>query len=670
MSQNSQPAPTSITSVLHEDRVFPPPAEFAAAARIGSMDEYRRLYQESVDSPDQFWARQAREELVWVAPWSEVLQWHEPFAKWFVGGQLNVSANCLDRHLNTPTANKAALIWEGEPAGSGRPGEERTLTYKQLHREVCLFGNVLKRNGIKKGDRVLIYLPMVPEAAIAMLACARVGAVHSVVFGGFSAQSVADRIADSQAKMVITADGGFRRGAIVQLKKNVDEALTLQDAQGHRLARSVQKVIVLHRAENEVHITEGRDVWWHRELDYVNAHCPPEPVDSEHPLFILYTSGSTGKPKGILHTTAGYLLGSKLTCKLVFDLKETDVYWCTADVGWVTGHSYVVYGPLANGATSLMYEGAPNFPEPDRFWRIIEKYGVTILYTAPTAIRAFMKWGTAWPARHDLSSLRLLGTVGEPINPEAWIWYHEVIGGKRCPIVDTWWQTETGAIMITPLPGAISAKPGSATLPFFGIVPEVVDDRGQPVPADTGGKLVVRRPWPSMLRGLWGDPQRYREVYWSEVSGSYFTGDGCRRDKDGYFWIVGRIDDVLNVAGHRIGTAEVESAIVSNSKVAEAAVVGRLDDLKGQALVAFVTLKAGIKADPALREELRNHVAKEIGPVAKPDDIRFAEALPKTRSGKIMRRLLKQVASGSEIRGDTTTLEDFSVLTRLSQSEE
>ncbi|MEW6160866.1 MAG: acetate--CoA ligase, partial [Verrucomicrobiota bacterium] len=602
--------------------------------------------------------------------WKRVLVWKVPFAKWFVGGQLNVSYNCLDRHLNTPTANKAALVWEGEPAGPGKPGEERTLTYKQLHREVCLFANILKRNGIRKGDRVIIYLPMVPEAAIAMLACARIGAVHSVVFGGFSAQSVADRIHDSQAKMVITADGGFRRGAIVQLKKNVDDALTIKDAEGQLLAKTIEKVIVLRRAGNEVHIEEGRDVWWHRELEYVTPDCPAEKLDSEAPLFILYTSGSTGKPKGILHTTGGYLLGAKLTHKYVFDIKETDVYWCTADVGWVTGHSYVVYGPLANGATSLMYEGAPNFPEPDRFWRIVAKYGVTIMYTAPTAIRAFMKWGIEWPKKHDLSSLRLLGTVGEPINPEAWIWYHEIIGGKRCPIVDTWWQTETGGIMITPLPGATPTKPGSATLPFFGILPEVVDDKGRPVPRNTGGKLVIRKPWPSMLRGIWGDPQRYKEIYWSEVKNSYFTGDGCRQDEEGYFWIVGRIDDVLNVAGHRIGTAEVESALVSNPKVAEAAVVGRPDELKGQALVAFVTLKGNVHATPELRGELRDHVAKEIGPVAKPDDIRFAEALPKTRSGKIMRRLLKQIAAGGEIKGDTTTLEDFNVLARLSQTEE
>jgi acetyl-CoA synthetase len=662
--------PSSITSVLTENRVFHPPKEFSKRTRITSLAQYRKLYNESIRSPDKFWASQAKQELTWFKPWKKVLEWKEPFAKWFVGGQLNVSHNCLDRHLGTATANKAALIWEGEPAGPDKPGEQRTFTYKQLHREVCLFANVLKRNGIKKGDRVLIYLPMVPEAAIAMLACTRIGAVHSVVFGGFSAQSVADRINDSQAKLVITADGGFRRGAVVPLKQNVDEALLLKDAQGHLLARTIEKVIVLRRAQSPVQLEEGRDIWWHEELKRVNADCPPAKMDSEAPLFILYTSGSTGKPKGILHTTAGYLLFCKLTTKYVFDLREEDIYWCTADVGWVTGHSYVVYGPLANGATSLMYEGAPNFPEPDRFWSIVEKYGVTILYTAPTAIRAFMKWGVEWPGKHNLTSLRLLGTVGEPINPEAWIWYHEVIGGKRCPIVDTWWQTETGGILITPLPGATPTKPGSATLPFFGIVPEVVDDKGKAVPRNSGGKLVLRKPWPSMLRGLWGDPQRYKDVYWSEVKGSYFTGDGARQDKDGYFWIVGRIDDVLNVAGHRIGTAEVESALVSHRKVAEAAVVGRPDELKGQALVAFVTVKSGVPTDGSLRDELRQHVAKEIGPVAKPDDIRFAEALPKTRSGKIMRRLLKQIACGGEIKGDTTTLEDLNVLAKLSAAEE
>jgi acetyl-CoA synthetase len=668
MPANEQPV--GITSVSTENRVFKPSKAFSQNARVPSIAQYLKLYNESVRAPEKFWDKQAKAELVWFKPWRKVLEWKVPFAKWFIGGQLNVSYNCLDKWLQTPHANKAALIWEGEPAAPGKPGEERTLTYKQLHREVCLFANVLKRNGIKKGDRIIIYLPMVPEAAIAMLACTRIGAVHSVVFGGFSAQSVADRIFDSQAKMVITSDGGFRRGAVVPLKKNVDDALALKDAQGHELAKTIEHVIVLRRSGNEINFQAGRDLWWHEELANVDADCPAEKMDSEAPLFILYTSGSTGKPKGILHTTGGYLLGAKMSTKYVFDLREDDIYWCTADVGWVTGHSYVVYGPLANGATSLMYEGAPNFPEPDRFWRIVEKYGVTILYTAPTAIRAFMKWGVEWPKKHDLSSLRLLGTVGEPINPEAWIWYHEHIGGKRCPIVDTWWQTETGGIMITPLPGATPTKPGSATLPFFGVVPEVVDDKGKPVPKNSGGKLVVRKPWPSMLRGIWGDPVRYKEVYWTEVPGSYFTGDGCRQDKDGYFWIVGRIDDVLNVAGHRIGTAEVESAIVSNSKVAEAAVVGRADDLKGQALVAFVTLKGGVKADPRLRDEIRNHVAKEIGPVAKPDDIRFAEMLPKTRSGKIMRRLLKQIAAGGEIKGDTTTLEDFSVLAKLSSNDE
>ncbi len=660
---------TGIESVLREKRVFPPPKQFSKKAHIRSLAQYRKSYRESVASPEKFWGRQARQELVWFKPWKKVLEWHEPFAKWFVGGQLNVSLNCLDRHLGTATANKAALIWEGEPAGPGKPGEERTLTYKQLHYEVCRFANVLKRHGLKKGDRVLIYLPMVPEAAIAMLACARIGAVHSVVFGGFSAQSVADRIQDSQARLVITADGGFRRGTVVPLKQSVDEALALKDAQGELLARTIQGVIVLRRANNEVQIQAGRDFWWHEEIASADAHCAPEKLDSESPLFILYTSGSTGKPKGILHTTAGYLLYAKLTTKYVFDLREEDVYWCTADVGWVTGHSYVVYGPLANGATSLMYEGAPNFPEPDRFWSIVEKYGVTVLYTAPTAIRAFMKWGVEWPQKHDLSSLRLLGTVGEPINPEAWIWYHEIIGRKRCPIVDTWWQTETGGILITPLPGATPTKPGSATLPFFGIVPEVVGDDGKAVPRNSGGKLVIRKPWPGMLRGLWGDPERYQSVYWDEVKGSYFTGDGSRQDKDGYFWIVGRIDDVLNVAGHRIGTAEVESALVSHPKVAEAAVVGRPDALKGQALVAFVTLKGNFQPDHSLREELRQHVAKEIGPVAKPDDIRFSEALPKTRSGKIMRRLLKQIAAGTEIKGDTTTLEDLNVLARLAIAE-
>ena len=653
-----------IQSVLNEKRVFPPASGFSARAHLKSMEDYQRLYDESVNDPEGFWARMAKQELVWSKPWEKVLDWQVPFAKWFVGGQLNVTYNCLDRHLATPIADKAALVWEGEP------GEERTLTYRQLHSEVCRFANVLKEQGIQAGDRVLIYMPMVPEAAVAMLGCARIGAVHSVVFGGFSAHSVADRIFDSQAKLVITADGGYRRGAVVALKQNVDEALTLKNPQGELLTRTIERVIVLRRTGSEVAWQGGRDVWWHEAMARVSDQCPAEPMDSEAPLFILYTSGSTGKPKGILHTTGGYLLYTKLTSRYVFDLQDQDIYWCTADVGWVTGHSYVVYGPLANGATSLMYEGAPNFPEPDRFWRIIAKHKVTILYTAPTAIRAFMKWGTEWPAKHDLTSLRLLGSVGEPINPEAWMWYQEHIGGNRCPIVDTWWQTETGGIMITPLPGLTPTKPGSATLPFFGIVPEVVDDQGNEVPRNSGGKLIIRKPWPSMLRGLWGDPRRYESVYWTEVPGSYFTGDGCRRDHDGYYWIVGRIDDVLNVAGHRIGTAEVESALVSHRDVAEAAVVGRPDALKGQALVAFVTVKSGILPTPKLREDLRQHVAKEIGPVAKPDDIRFAEALPKTRSGKIMRRLLKQIASGAEIKGDTTTLEDLNVLAKLAGPDE
>tara|TARA_B000000565_G_scaffold231173_1_gene189843 strand:- start:413 stop:1948 length:1536 start_codon:yes stop_codon:yes gene_type:complete len=510
---------------------------------------------------------------------------------------------------------------------------------------------------------------MVPEAAVAMLACSRMGAIHSVVFGGFSAQSVADRIQDSQAKMILTSDGGYRRGGVVPLKENVDNALKIK-VKGKSITRSIESVIVLRRTENKVTMKKGRDFWWHEEVSKASPICPPAKLSSEHPLFILYTSGSTGKPKGILHTTAGYLLGAKLTSKYVFDLKDDDVYWCTADIGWITGHSYIIYGPLANGATILMYEGAPNWPEPDRFWNIVAKHQVSILYTAPTAIRAFMKWGEQWPAKHDLSSLRLLGTVGEPINPEAWMWYHRVIGQGRCPIVDTWWQTETGSIMITPLPGATPTKPGTATLPFFGIQPEVVDDAGKAVPKNTGGKLVVRQPWPSMLRGIWGDPKRFVETYWSEVKGSYFTGDGVRQDKDGYFWIVGRIDDVLNVSGHRIGTAEVESALVSHPKVAEAAVVGRPDEIKGQALVAFVTLKGSVKANASLREELRQHVGKEIGPVAKPDNIRFADALPKTRSGKIMRRLLKQIAAGNtQVQGDTSTLEDISVIAQLSKDE-
>jgi len=646
-----------IESHLVEKRVFKPSKNFAKNARIKSLAQYRRMYRESIRQPAKFWAREAS-ELVWRTRWKKVLEWKPPFAKWFVGGKLNISENCLDRHLNPEQfrGNKAAIIWEGEP------GDKRTLTYQQLHREVCRFANVLKRNNIKKGDRVIIYLPNIPEAAIAMLACARIGAVHSVVFGGFSSESIRDRIMDSGAIAVVTADGAYRRGGIVPLKKNVDDAL--------RDGTSVKRVIVFRRAGNDIHIKEDRDVWWHRELDYVNAHCPAVSLDSEHPLYLLYTSGSTGKPKGILHTTGGYLVGAYSTMKYVFDIRDEDIFWCTADVGWVTGHSYIVYGPLAIGATVVMYEGAPNWPEPNRFWKIIEEYRVNILYTAPTAIRAFIRWGDEWVAKHDLSSLRLLGSVGEPINPEAWMWYYKTIGGERCPIVDTWWQTETGTILIAPLPGAIPTKPGSATLPFFSVDPAIVDDKGREVGPNIGGKLIIRRPWPSMLRTIYGDKNRYRQQYWSEFKGNYLTGDGARRDEDGYFWIVGRIDDVLNVAGHRLGTSEIESALVSHARVAEAAVVGRPDELKGQAVVAFVTLKTGVDATRALKEELRDHVGVQIGAIAKPDEVRFAEALPKTRSGKIMRRLLKEIAGGAKVTGDTTTLEDFSVLAKLAESEE
>ena len=644
----------NIESHLIEKRVFKASKEFGENARIKSLAQYRKMYRESIRSPDRFWAREAK-ELVWHKSWKKVLEWKAPFAKWFVGGQLNLSENCLDRHLAGPRRNKAAIIWEGEP------GEKRTLTYQQLHREVCRFANVLKRNKIKKGDRVIIYLPTTPEAAIAMLACARIGAVHSVVFGGFSADSIRGRIADSGAIALITADGSYRRGAIVPLKNNVDHALNGDT--------SIKRVIVFRRAGNEIHMEEGRDVWWHRELEYVDANCEPVAVDSEHPLFILYTSGSTGKPKGILHTTGGYLLGIYTTTKYVFDIREEDLFWCTADVGWVTGHSYVVYGPLSLGATTLMYEGAPNWPEPDRFWRIIEDYRVTILYTAPTAIRAFIRWGDDWVKKHDLSSLRLLGSVGEPINPEAWMWYYKTIGGRRCPIVDTWWQTETGSILITPLPGAIPTKPGSATLPFFGVDAAVVDARGEEVGANVGGKLIIRKPWPSMLRTIYGDKERYRKQYWGEFKGRYLTGDGARRDEEGYFWIVGRIDDVLNVAGHRLGTSEIESALVAHAHVAEAAVVGRPDEMKGQAVVAFVTLKGSATPSSGLKAELRDHVGEHIGAIARPDEVRFAEALPKTRSGKIMRRLLKEIAGGKTVTGDTTTLEDFGVLAKLSEEE-
>ncbi len=644
----------NITSVLKETRQFPPSAEFVAQAHVNS-EERDRLAAWAQSDPDAFWAEQAR-SLHWFTPWTQVLDWSDaPHAKWFVGATINASDNCLDRHLAT-RGNKAAIVWEGEP------GDSRTLTYSQLHREVCKFANALKAMGVGKGDRVTIYMPMVPEAAVAMLACARIGAMHSVVFGGFSADAVADRNNDAQSKLVITADGGWRRGKVVPLKANVDQAL--------EKSPSVQKCVVLNRCNTAVEMKAGRDVWWHDVMASASEDCPAEPLDSEHPLFILYTSGSTGKPKGVLHTTGGYLLGASLTHKWVFDIKENDVYWCTADVGWITGHSYIVYGPLCNGSTVVMYEGAPNQPREDRFWAIIAKYRVTVFYTAPTAIRAFIKWGDDHPKRHDLSSLRLLGSVGEPINPEAWMWYHTVIGGGRCPIVDTWWQTETGAIMISPLPGALATKPGSATKPLPGIQAEVVDKAGHPVPANAGGFLVVKRPWPSMMRTIYGDPERFKATYWSNYAGIYFTADGARQDDDGYIWVMGRVDDVLNVSGHRLSTMEVESALVGHAKVAEAAVVGRPDDLKGEGIVCFVTLKQGNAPTDELKTELKAHVVHHIGALARPDDIKFTEALPKTRSGKIMRRFLRDVAAGRQSTGDATTLEDYSVLAKLREDDE
>ena len=643
-----------LDTVMHEARKFAPPAEFAARAKIPSLAAYEKLWQEAAADLEGFWGKLAA-ELHWFKPFDKVLEWNEPFAKWFVGGKTNASYNCLDAHLATPRADKTALIWEGES------GDTRVLTYRMLHQEVCKFANALKGLGIQAGDVVSIYMPMVPELAIAMLACARIGAVHSVIFGGFSSEAIADRNNDASAKLVITADGGWRRGGKLALKKNVDAAL--------EKSPTVKHCIVVKRTGDELDMRQGRDHWWHELVQDASADCPAAPLDSEHPLFILYTSGSTGKPKGIKHTTAGYNLYVKKTTEWVFDLRDEDVFWCTADCGWVTGHSYVVYGPLSAGATVLMYEGAPNWPQEDRFWELVEKYRVTIFYTAPTAIRAFIKWGDAWVDKHDLSSLRLLGTVGEGINPEAWMWYHRKIGQERCPIVDTWWQTETGGIMMSPLPGAIAAKPGSCTKPLPGIVPAIVDERGQPVEAGAGGWLVIKHPWPGMLRGIWGDDQRYKEQYWSKVPHCYLAGDNARCDKDGYYWIMGRIDDVLNVSGHRLSTIEIESALVSHPRVAEAAAVGRPDELKGEAVAVFVTLKSG-QADDKLREELRRHVRKEIGALAQPDDVRFTNALPKTRSGKIMRRLLRDIAAGKETAGDTSTLEDFSVLAKLRDDEE
>ncbi|MDB9402712.1 acetate--CoA ligase [Microcystis sp. CS-574] len=650
----------AIESILQENRLFPPSAEFAQNATIKSFEEYQQLYAKAKADPQAFWAQLAEKELHWFEKWSETLDWQPPFAKWFVNGKINICYNCIDRHLTTWRRNKAAIIWEGEP------GDSRTITYEQLHREVCQFANALKELGVKKGDVVGIYLPMIPEAAIAMLACARIGAPHSVVFGGFSADALRDRLNDAAAKVVITADGGFRKDKVVALKEQVDLALA------DNSAPSVEKVLVVQRSKEPINMVADRDYWWHDLQKQVSANCPAEPMDSEDMLFILYTSGSTGKPKGVVHTTGGYNLYTHVTSKWIFDLKDTDVYWCTADVGWITGHSYIVYGPLSNGATTVMYEGVPRPSNLGCFWDVIEKYRVNIFYTAPTAIRAFIKMGEDIPNSRDLSSLRLLGTVGEPINPEAWMWYHRVIGKEKCPIVDTWWQTETGGIMITPLPGAIATKPGSATLPFPGIIAAVVDLEGNPTHANEGGYLVVKYPWPGMLRTVYKNPDRFRNTYWEQIAPKdgqylYFAGDGSRQDEDGYFWVMGRVDDVISVSGHRLGTMEIESALVSHPAVAEAAVVGRPDEIKGEEVYAFVTLEGHYEASPELAQALKDHVVKEIGIIARPGEIRFTDVLPKTRSGKIMRRLLRTLASGQEISGDTSTLEDRSVLDKLRQ---
>ncbi len=647
---------SSIESVSREARVFAPQEEFARTARVPSRERYEEMYRRSLESPDEFWLEIAK-DLHWFRAPTKGLDWsNAPHATWFADGTTNLAYNCLDRHLDGARRNKAAIIFEGEP------GDQRTLTYQQLHREVCRFSNVLGKLGVTKGDRVAIYMGMVPEAAIAMLACARIGAVHTVIFGGFAAEAVRDRVNDAQAKVVITQDGAWRRGTVVPLKENVDRAIAETP--------TVKHTVVLKRTGNEVAMEAGRDHWWHDVLEAVPAKHEAPALDAEHPLFILYTSGTTGKPKGVLHTTGGYMVGAYATTQYVFDLQENDTYWCTADVGWVTGHSYIVYGPLANGATCLMYEGAPNHPDQDRVWSMIERYSVTIFYTAPTAIRAFVKWGDHHPMKHDLTSLRLLGTVGEPINPEAWMWYRKLIGGERCPIVDTWWQTETGAIMMSPLPGAIATKPGSCTLPFFGVAPKVLREDGTEAGPNEGGLLVIEKPWPSMMRTIWGDDARFAETYFSRFPGIYFTGDGARRDDDGFFWVMGRVDDVVNVSGHRLGTAEIESALVAHRSVAEAAVVGRPDAMKGQALVAFVTVKGGVQPTAELRAVLLDHVANEIGKFARPDDIRFTDMLPKTRSGKIMRRLLKELAGGGEVKGDMTTLEDLSVLAKLRADDE
>jgi acetyl-CoA synthetase len=640
-------AEVPIEALLREKRRFPPPKAFVKRALVNKPS----IYAEAARNPVRFWESRAR-ELAWFKPWKKALEWKPPYAKWFVGGKLNVAYNCLDRHVTTARRTKAALIWEGEP------GDTRTLTYWDLYREVKRFAAALKRHGVRKGDRITIYMPMVPEVAIAMLACTRIGAAHSVIFGGFSPESVRDRIHDADSKLVITADGGWRRGTIVPLKKNTDEAL--------KECPGVGTVIVLKRTGQAIDMQHGRDIWWDEFVKGAEADCPAEPMDAEDLLYLLYTSGSTGKPKGIIHTTGGYLTGVTATHKWVFDIHEDDVYWCTADVGWVTGHSYVVYGPLANGATTVMYEGTPDFPDKDRFWRIIEKHGITICYTAPTAIRTFMRWGDQYPNRCDLSSLRLLGSVGEPINPEAWVWYWKVIGGGRCPVVDTWWQTETGHILITPLPGITVLKPGSATRAFPGIDAEVFDEQGKPAKS---GYLVLRKPWPGMLRGIWGDPDRFVKQYWSKYDNIYFTGDGAKRDEDGYFWLLGRVDDVMNVSGHRVSTMEVESALVDHKSVAEAAVIGKPHEIKGQAIAAFVTVKSGVDGTPGLIDELKQHVSKKIGALARPDDIIFSAELPKTRSGKIMRRLLRDIAEGRAL-GDTTTLADPAVVAALKKQYE
>ena len=655
MSVENKPS-QNFESLKREDRVFAPPAEFAAKARIGSLEEYERMYARSVEDPEGFWA-EAASELEWFAPWEKVLDGSGPHAKWYTGGKLNLSHNCVDRHAKGTRKDKVALLWEGEP------GEVRKLTFGELHVEVQKFANVLKSLGVKKGERVALYMGMAPELAIALLACARIGAVHSVIFGGFAAHAISDRVNDSDCQVVVTQDISYRRGGEIKLKAIVDEAM--------EKCAGVRKVVVFQRAPSAtVAMKEGRDIWWHEAMASASAECAAEWMDAEDPLYILYTSGTTGKPKGLVHTTGGYSVQTYLTSKYIFDLQEHDVYWCTADIGWVTGHSYVVYGPLQNGATVMMYEGAPNWPENDRFWKIIDDHKVSVFYTAPTAIRAFIKWGNEWVHKHSLASLRLLGTVGEPINPEAWMWYHREIGKERCPIVDTWWQTETGAILIAPIPGAVPTKPGSATRPFFGVVPDVVSKDGEPVPAGQGGLLVIKKPWPSIARTIWGDAERYEKAYFSEIPGIYFTGDGARRDADGYYWLMGRVDDVINVSGHRLGTMEIESALVAHPKVAEAAVVGRPHEMKGQAIAAFVSLENGHEPSEELKQELRSWVAKEIGALARPDDLRFTPTLPKTRSGKIMRRLLRELATTGTVTGDTTTLEDFGVLAKLRENDE